>query len=120
MTKAQVTKIGILRAKIEAGATIKESEWLPWQKAPKALKYDDERNETTMRHLYLDAMGINDESDANPAAIYWSAYEALERGESCQVCGRGGEKTCRPCDEWTRTMMDRELVRSRVSVEAVA
>lgn len=120
MTKAQVAKIRILRAKAEAGATIKESEWLPWQKAPKTLKYEDTRDETTMRHLYLAAMGIKDEADANPAAIYWSAYEALERGESCEVCGRAGETLCRPCYQWKAALQDRPQVRRRVSVEAVA
>lgn len=120
MTKAQVAKIRILRAKAEAGVAIKDSEWLPWQKGPKALKYDDERNETTMRHLYLAAMGIKDEADANPAAIYWDAYEALERGESCTVCGRRGEELCRPCQSWREGIAERPTVRRRVSAQAVA
>ena len=120
MTRAQVAKIKLLRAKVEAGVSIKESEWLPWQKTPKGRRYEDERDETTMRHLYLAAMGIKDEANANPAAIYWSAYEALERGESCEVCGRGGEKLCRPCYSWNQSMAERQSIRRRVSVEAVA
>ena len=119
MTKAQMAKIKLLRAKAEAGATIKESEWLSWQKLPK-LRYDDDRNEATMRRAYLAAMGLDDEADANPAAIYWSAYEAVERGESCAVCGRRGENPCRPCGEWTRTMTDRKAIRARVSLSVAA
>ena len=62
---------------------------------------------------YLEAMGFDDETQANPAAIYHSVYEALERGERCDVCGRRGEQLCRPCQEWRRGSSRRAGPRQR-------
>lgn len=104
MTPKQAEKVRILRAKIDAGVTLKESEWPAWMKnAGKApdWRHDDDRNETTMRHEYLAAMGLKDPADANPCAIYWDAYRAHERGEHCDVCGRPGETLCPVCKAWT-------------------
>jgi hypothetical protein len=49
---------------------------------------------------YLEAMGFDDETQANPCAIYQAAFDAKERGERCEVCGRPGETQCRPCLLW--------------------
>jgi hypothetical protein len=103
MTPKQVEKVLILRAKIEAGIAVKDSEWPTWLRgAPKVIwkASEDTRSSHEMTRLYLDAMGFTDESEANPAAISWNVYHARERGESCDVCGRSGLERCDPCRDW--------------------
>ena len=78
MTKAQIAKARILRAKIEAGIPVRETEWPAWMR-PRRLTYEDDRNEWEMREEYLRNKGIT-EDQANPAAINWDAYHARERG----------------------------------------
>jgi len=128
----QKARIKILRAKIEAGLPIGDSEWLAWQKKPgfawpKRMKAErlpklppmpqapwpptfgtEEGGDVT---AYLEAMGIKDVDDANPSAIYWTAFEALERGERCEACGRRGALVCKPCKQWERTLTDRQRIR---------
>ena len=103
MTPKQAEKVRILRAKLDAGVKVKESEWPAWMRGPKSpttWSSDDERNESTLRIQYLDAMGLKDPADANPCAIYWPAYRAMERGERCEVCARPGETLCPVCGPW--------------------
>lgn len=105
MTRKQVEKISILRAKIEAGLRVKDSEWPTWLSGkPKAIwaPSDETRNYYVMLAEYLEAMGLKDSSDANPAAIQWEAYYALERGERCEVCARPGPNLCDTCGSWSR------------------
>jgi hypothetical protein len=115
MTPKQAEKVRILRAKIEADLPIKPSEWPAWQRnAGKGWEWTpayETRNEATMRHEYLAAMGIKDEADANPCAIYWDAYHARETGIRCDTCGRPGLEWCQSCRNWLQRISDRKRIR---------
>lgn len=95
---ASIKKVETLLAKVRAGVRIKDSEWPAWMrgvKSPASWSFADDRSGTVT--AYLAAMGFSDESQANPAAIDWDAYRAVERGERCESCGRPGPTVCRDC-----------------------
>jgi hypothetical protein len=110
-------KVQTLMAKASAGAKIKESEWFPWQRGPQdpaKWRHEETETEVTLRIRYLEAIG-KDETEANPNAIYWDAYDALQAGKVCDVCGRGGDSPCEPCSDWENTLTRRPEVRKRVA-----
>lgn len=122
LTRKEIAQSRMLITRIRAGLPIRDSEWpadvngkprYPWGTGrPPRMMTDEEAARIVLPNFpaprmpedkrgasleeYLQAMGL-DETTANPAAIYWEAYDALERGERCESCGRGGPKVCRDC-----------------------
>lgn len=132
LTRKELAQSRTLILKIRAGIPIRESEWpadmngkarYPWGTGrPPRIMSDEEAARVVLPTFpaarmpedkrgaslaeYLEHMGL-DESRANPAAIYWDAYDALERGERCESCGRPGPEVCRDCGAMLGALKDK-------------
>jgi hypothetical protein len=141
LSRKELAQARTLVTKIRAGIPIREGEWpadlkgpaYPWGHGwPKMMSDEDaarivlpsfrqptmpEDKQGASLEDYLNAMGL-DEEHANPAAIYWHAYDELERGHRCESCGRGGPSPCRDCDAMVVKAQD--LRGKRAAVVAAA
>ena len=90
--------------RLTAGGKVRESEYPSWQKAPRPAQSWNHSDSGGCLADYLLNKGIT-EDEANPAAIYWAAYQELELGHSCEVCGRPGPAQCGPCEEWSKALL---------------
>jgi hypothetical protein len=99
-------KVQTLLAKANAGAKIKDSEWLPWQRGPQdpaKWRHEETETEVTLRIRYLEAIG-KDESDANPPEDsegnqVHPMFVSDEHDSSGEYCGDCGSEIWEPCEE---------------------